>query len=197
MKIFLKYFANPLLISVVASLLYIVDALLGGLFVSGGSFMWVAFVSWTIFFSAKLTDRIRALIGVVIGFVSAILMNLITSSFNANLSTISISCLIGVFVVNFAVMFFEKADKIWLNSITGIFTGIFLAFSGLGVGLNPIASVNESFLMIGIILVYSILGHICGFVSTFVGGKIKKKLNTITQQEKEKLINENEQKENT
>lgn len=194
MKTFLKYFANPLLIAVIASILYVVDALLGGVFVSGASFMWVAFVSWTIFFSAKLTDRIRAIIGIVIGFLASILMNLITSSFNLNLSTISISCLLGVFVVNFLVMFFDKTEKVWMNSITGIFTGIFLTFSGLGVKLNPLASVSEGFLMLGIILTYSLLGLLCGFVSTVVGGKIKNKLNLLENKDENIESNKAENK---
>ena len=45
MKVYLKYFAIPMLIAVLASLLYIVDALIGGLLVAGGSFMWVAFAN--------------------------------------------------------------------------------------------------------------------------------------------------------
>lgn len=45
MKTFLKYFSMPLLIAVVASLLYIVDAFVGGLFIPGKGFMWVAFAS--------------------------------------------------------------------------------------------------------------------------------------------------------
>lgn len=116
------------------------------------------------------------MIGIVIGFIAAILMNLITASFTLNLATISISCLLGVFVLNGVVMYMNHAEKIWLNSVTGAFVGIFLTFSGLGVGLSPIASVGESLLMLGILVTYSILGMICGYVSITCQNKINDKI---------------------
>lgn len=179
MKVFLKYFAIPLLIAVVASALYVIDALIGGLFVDGKGFMWVAFASWTVFFGASIKERIKGFIGIIIGFISAILMNLITSSFSLNIGTISISCLLGVFILNGAVMYMNHANKIWLNSVTGAFVGIFLTFSGLGCGLSPIASVNESLLMLGILLTYSVLGLMCGYISITCQNKIKDKLESL------------------
>lgn len=176
MKIFLKWFAIPLLIAFIASVLYIVDALIGGMFVSGESFMWVAFAIWTIFYGAKLKDRAKGLIGIIVGFVSAIVMMTITNSFLVNVLTISISCLIGVFVVNFAVMFMDKADKFWLSSVTGAFAEIFLTFSGFGVGLSPVASFNEALIMLAILLTYSVLGMICGFFSIWFSAKINNRL---------------------
>lgn len=181
MKIFLKYFAVPLLIAVIASLLYLVDALIGGLFVSGGSFTWVAFAIWTIFYGAKLKDRIKGLIGIVVGFGAAVVMMAITGSFTLNVFTISVSSLIGVFVVNFLVMFMDKGDKIWLSSVTGAFSGIFLTFSGFGVGLSPLSSVGNAFLMLGLLVVYAILGLACGFFSIFFTAKIKKRLSELAQ----------------
>ena len=177
MKVFLKFFAIPLLIAVLAGALYIFDALVGNALVAGGSFMWVAFAVWTVFYGAKLKDRIKGLIGIVIGFGSALLMMAITSSFTLNISTISISCLLGVLLVNFLVMFMDKLDKIWLSSITGAFVGIFLSFSGLGIGLAPLSSVKSAFLMLGIIVIYAILGLICGYFSIDVTNKVKAKLN--------------------
>ena len=169
----------PLLIAVVASALYIVDALIGGLFVSGAGFMWVAFACWTVFFGASIKERIQGFIGIIIGFISAILMNLITASFSLNIGTISISCLLGVFILNGVVMYMNHAQKIWLNSVTGAFVGIFLTFSGLGVGLSSTASVSESLLMLGILLTYSVLGLICGYISITCQNKIKNKLDSI------------------
>ena len=173
MKTFLKWFAIPLLIAVIASVLYLIDALIGGLFVDGGSFMWVAFAIWTIFYGATLKDRIKGLIGIFVGYLSGMLMMTITNSFSLNISTISISCLLGVFLVNGLVMMLDKTEKFWLNSITGVFAGIFLTFSGLGVSLSPIASVSESFTMLGILIVYAVLGLICGFFSILGTSKIK------------------------
>ena len=105
MKKFWDISKKPLVIAIVASILYITDALIGGLFIDGGSFMWVAFAIWTVFFGASLNERIRAFIGVIIGFIAAVLMMLITNSFTFNIFTISISCLLGVFIVNALVMY--------------------------------------------------------------------------------------------
>jgi len=176
MKTFLKYFAMPLLIAIVASVLYITDALIGGLFVKNGSFMWVAFAIWTIFYGASFKDRIKGLIGVIVGFFAAVLMMTITNSFTVNICTISISCLLGVFIVNALVMYMNHGEKIWLNSVSGAFAGIFLTFSGLGVGLSPVTSFNSGALMLGILVVYAILGLICGYISITVQNKVNQKL---------------------
>jgi len=167
MKKFLKISKKPFVIGCIASILCIVDALIGGLFVKNASFMWVAFVFWTVFFASSVKDRIKGLIGAFVGFLSAILMMLITNSFELNIYTISLSCLLGVFVVNCLVMYLEKTEKFWTNSISGVFVGIFLTFSGFGVGLSPIDSVKDGFLMWGILMVYAILGLLCGYFSIF------------------------------
>ena len=57
-----------------------------------------------------------------------------------------------------------------------MFAGIFLTFSGLGVGLSPLTGVKEAFLMLGILAVYTILGLICGFISIWSTNKAKAKL---------------------
>ena len=78
MKKFFELSKKPLIIAIVASVLYIIDALIGGLFIENGSFMWVAFAIWTVFFGVSIKERVTAFIGVIIGFLSAILMMLIT-----------------------------------------------------------------------------------------------------------------------
>ena len=141
----------------------------------------MAFAIWTIFYSASLKDRVKGLIGVVLGFVAAVVMMLITSSFNLNLFTISISSLVGVFLVNFLVMHFDKTEKVWMNSLSGIFAGIFLTFSGFGVGLSPLSSVENAFLMFGMLILYTILGLVCGYFSTFITSKVKKRLTELEE----------------
>ena len=175
MKIFLKWFAIPLAIAVIASLLYIFDALVAPKILSGASFMWVAFAIWTIFYGASWQERIKGFIGILIGFLAGTIMMLITKSFTLNLYTISISSLLGVFVVNGVVMLFDKTKKVWLNSLSGIFAGIFLTFSGLGQHLSPVSNVKTAFIMLGIISLYSILGMICGYFSIFITNKVKNK----------------------
>jgi hypothetical protein len=126
-----------------------------------------------------MTDRIKGLIGVILGFGAAVVMMAITGSFSANIATISISCLVGVFVVNALVMYMNKLEKVWLSSVTGAFAGIFLTFSNLGVGLNPLTSVGSAFTMLGILVVYTIFGLVCGFLSIYFTDKINKKLETL------------------
>ena len=177
----MKFVVSPIVVAVIASLLYLIDALIGGLFVKGGSFMWVGFVFWTVFATASLKERVKALIGVVIGFASAVAMMAITSSFTLNLGTISISCLLGVFLVNGAIMLFENGEKVWINSLSGIFCGIFLSFSGLGVRLNPLASCSSAFTMLGIMLVYGVLGLACGWANGYFVKLWKSKYESIKE----------------
>ena len=174
MKKFFELSKKPLIIAIVASVLYIIDALIGGLFIENGSFMWVAFAIWTVFFGVSIKERVTAFIGVIIGFLSAILMMLITNSFELNIFTISISCLLGVFVVNMLVMYLEKTGKFWTNNISGVFVGIMLVFSGLGRSLSPLNSWGEFFTMFGIVTVYVILGLLCGFCSVYFSNKWQK-----------------------
>lgn len=189
MKKFLDISKKPLIIGAIASVLYLIDALIGGLFVKGGSFMWVAFAFWTVFFGASVKDRVKALIGAVIGFFAGILMMLITNSFDLSIGKISISCLLGVFLVNCLVMYFEKGEKVWINSISGIFVGIMLTFSGLGVGLNPINSFKDGSTMFAIIITYAILGLICGFCSIFFNKNKETKTNNEQHQNEQAIDN--------
>lgn len=183
MKVFLKYFALPLLIAIVASTLYIFDALIGNLIVPGASFMWVGFAVWTVFYGASIKDRIRGFIGIMVGFLAAVIMMLITGSFTLNLSSISISCLVGVFIVNALVMTMNHGEKIWLNSITGAFVGIFLSFSGFGIGLSPIIDFSAGATFVGILALYSFLGLLCGYISITVQNKIKVKLDQLNKKD--------------
>lgn len=138
--------------------------------------MWVGFAVWTVFYGASIKDRIRGFIGIMVGFLAAVVMMLITGSFTLNLSSISISCLVGVFVVNALVMTMNHGEKIWLNSVTGAFVGIFLSFSGFGIGLSPITNLSTGAIFAGILALYSILGLLCGYISITVQNKIKNKL---------------------
>ena len=167
MKKILAISKKPLVIGTIAAVLYVIDALIGGLFISGGSFMWVAFAFWTVFFGATVSERVRGVIGTVIGFLCAVIMMLITSSFTLNIFTISISCLLGVFLINMAVMYLEHTEKFLTNSIPGVFVGIMLTFSGLGRGLNPLVGAKEALIMLAIIMVYCVLGMLCGFFSLY------------------------------
>ncbi len=175
MKKFWETSKKPLIIGIIASILYIIDALIGGLFVANGSFMWVAFAFWTVFFGSSIKERITAIIGSIIGFFAAVIMMLITNSFTLNIYTISISCLLGVFLINALIMYLEKTEKIWTNNMSGVFVGIMLTFSGLGKSLNPLNNISELFTILSVIVVYGILGLLCGYFSIYFTNKFSKK----------------------
>lgn len=163
-----KLFKMPIVVGIIASCIYIIDNFLGKHLVSGGSFMWVAFVSWTIFYGVSFSERIKALIGNVVGFLFGVLMFHSSSFFGGSVLGISISGLLFVFLANGAMMFFPNFKKLWLNSISGIFMGVFLTFSGLGVSLYP-TTISNAFLQLGTILIYSTLGLIAGLLCTYFG----------------------------
>ena len=176
-----KYLKMPVIVGVIASIIYIIDAFLGSALVESGSFMWVAFVSWTIFYGVSLSERIKALIGNVIGFLFGLLMFHSSSFFQGSIFGISIAGLLFVFLANGAMMAFPHFKKVWLNSISGIFMGVFLTFSGLGVSLYP-TTVSNAFLQLAIILIYSAFGLIAGFLCTYFS---KEKTKEVTQEKKE------------
>lgn len=168
MKKVWKYLKMPLVVGIIASCIYVIDNFLGKALVDNGSFMWVAFVSWTIFYGVSLSERIKALIGNIIGFLFGLLMFHSSNFFDGSVFGISISGLLFVFLANGAMMFFPNFKKVWLNSISGIFMGVFLTFSGLGVSLYP-TTVSNAFLQLGIILIYSLIGLIAGFLCVYFG----------------------------
>ncbi len=172
MKKFWSYAKMPIIVGCVALVIYIFDNLIGKLLYPNGSFMWVAFVSWTIFSSVTFKERIQALIGNVIGFGFGVLMYFAPTFFDSAIFGISIAGMLFVFLANGAMMLFPYLKKIWLHSISGIFMGVLLVFSGLGVGLYP-STVSNAFLQLGIILLYSLIGLIAGFVCQVLGREKK------------------------
>jgi len=164
----------PLVVATIAAILYIVDNLISGAIDLGRGFMWVAFVAWTISFGMSNTDRVKMWIGHVIGFLAAVGMIYFGQIFDTSVIGIGIAAVIGVFLFNGLAMYFDNLKKFWLSSITGIFMGIFLTFSGLGVGLSPDTWGNAGTLF-GILMLYSVLGTICAFFSVFFITRWKRK----------------------
>ena len=164
MKKFFEISKMPLITAFLAGILFCVDALIAPNIVAGSSFLWVAFISWTITTPFTLKEKAKALIGVVIGFLFAVGMFYFGQLFSASVIGISIASLLGVIVFNFIIMYFDNFKKVWLNSISGIFMGVGLVFSGLGVGLSPNTWANAG-IMLGVIVLYPILGMICAFSS--------------------------------
>lgn len=183
MKTFLKWFAIPLLVGTIATTLYIIDTFLGDLFVAGGSFMWVAFALWTVFYNAKLKARVKGFVGVIIGFCAAKLAMQITGLSTFSIAGICVMGVIGVFVVNYAVMNLKNAGVFFAGSISGVFVGMGLTFSGLGVGLVPVGT--DALIMLAIIITYAFLGLACGLTEIYFTQKIKKKLEQLKSEKTE------------
>lgn len=175
MNKFLKISVTPLVVGVIAAILVFTDGLIAPLFVAGASFTWMAFVNWTVFFGSPLIDRVKAIIGYIIGFLAANAIVLIGTSLDniisLNLTNIAIGNIIAVFLINFVVMYFDRAKKLFMDSISGIFVGIALTFSGAGVSLQ----VSDPKLLL-LLIVYGILGLLCGLGTNFFVGKINKKI---------------------
>ena len=161
-----ELFKKAFVISIIAGLLVIFDGIITYLMGWSGSYVWVSFISWTVFFGATLDERILAIPGYVVGFILAVtimnLGNFLEGIINLKIIGIAISSVFATVVINFISIYFEKLKKFYLNSINGIFVGIALTFSTLGVGLQP-NTLNNSITMILIILLYGILGLLSGF----------------------------------
>lgn len=168
-----KNLTLPITVGLVASILVIIDSFLAPLFSEKGSFTWVAFISWTVFFSATNNERLRAIPGYVIGFLSANLINILTDFFSKgltfNIINVAVGSVIAVFIVNTLVMFLDKGKKFWIDSISGIFVGIAISFSGAGVSMAM-----SDYKLLLIILIYGILGLLSGFCCMYFSKKINK-----------------------
>ena len=175
MNKFIKISITPLVVGVIAGTLVFTDSLIAPLFIAGASFTWIAFVNWTVFFGASNIERLKAIPGYIIGFLAAnaiiIIGDNLSNIVDFKLINISIMTVLAVFIVNFIVMYFDKAKKLFLNSIPGIFVGIAMTFSGAG---QQLAANNMSLLLI--IIVYGILGLLCGLGTNFFVKKLNTKL---------------------
>ncbi|MDR0930747.1 MAG: DUF1097 family protein [Clostridiales bacterium] len=160
---------KALAVAIVAALLCTADKLIAPIFAPAASFMWIAFISWTVFFSSTNKERVQAIIGNIIGFFAACAIVYLGSLFQtitpATPWIIAICGIIATGLINFGVMFFELAQKYWLGSISGIFVGIAITFSGAGVGI-PVYNLT----LLAIIFVYGILGHLSAWLTTKLSG---------------------------
>ena len=174
-KTFLEISKPPLIVAIIAVLLYVVDGFIAYGLDLGGRFMWVAFAAWTISFGKGHFDKIRMFIGNIVGFTIAVGMMALSSVNSPGVMGVTIMGVLAIFLFNFIAMYFPHFKKLWLCSITGIFMGIFLTFTGLGIGLRPLTGAANTFTVLGVILLYSVLGYICAFFSVYFINKWKKK----------------------
>lgn len=167
-----KLTRKSIVVALIAGLLVIFDGVIADLLKHDGSFTWVAFVSWTVFFGASTKERLKAIPGYIIGFLAAIAIIKLGNIFGAFLPLsilgVAIGSVIATIIINFACMEIEIIDKYFPISISGIFVGIAMTFSGLGVGLSP-TTFENSILMLFIIIVYGILGLLSGWATLKFG----------------------------
>jgi len=172
---FIKTSVTPLVVGLIATTLVFTDSLIAPFFMAGASFTWMAFINWTVFFRSSFIDRVKAIIGYIIGYLSANAIVLIGTNLGnvmrLKLINISVASIIAVFLINFFVMYFDKFKKLFMYSISGIFVGMALTFSGAGVSLQ----VNDPKLLL-IIIVYGVFGLLCGIGTNFFVDKINKKI---------------------
>jgi len=171
---FWKISVTPLVVGLIAAILLIIDGTIAPIFKVGASFMWIAFINWNLFFGSSDTDRLKAVPGFIIGYVSANLIinfgNYFSIFSNAKIINTMIASVIAVFIINALVMYFQHAKKYFLDSIPAIFVGIALTFSGAGISLK---AYDLSLLLI--IMIYGILGLLCGFYTNYFVKKINAK----------------------
>ena len=154
-------------IAIIAGILVLLDGIIANLFNQAASFTWVAFVSWTVFFGETTKERLKAVVGYVLGFLAAVaiiklgaLSNIVTF----NIFGVAIVSILATMLVNFLVMELELIKKWFPISVNGMFVGIAMTFSGLGAGLN-INTLQSSFLLLALIVIYGVLGLLSGWAT--------------------------------
>jgi len=163
-----KITRKAIVIALIAGILVLCDGLITRLLGQNATFTWVAFVSWTVFFSSSIEERERAILGYIVGFLAAYaIINIgnLLSFINFNVfGIVAIGSLIATILINYLCIEFEKLHKFIPVSTSGIFVGISMTFSGLGIGLTP-NTLENSLLMVIIIVTYGILGLLSGWAT--------------------------------
>ena len=167
-----KITRKAIVIAIIAGLLVLFDRIISKLFNQSGSFTWIAFVSWTVFFGATMKERLKAIVGYIIGFLAAVAIMKLGNlfSFIPNILGIAIGSILATMIINFLCIELENIEKYFPISISGIFVGIAMTFSGLGVGLT-VDTLGNSILMLAIIVIYGILGLLSGWATLKFGTK--------------------------
>lgn len=162
---------KAIVIAIIAGLLVLCDGIISKILKQTASFTWIAFVSWTVFFGATMKERLKAIVGYIIGFFAAMIIIKLGNLFSGiNTLYIAFGSILATMIINFAVMELENIEKYFPISISGIFVGMAVTFSGLGIGLNT-DTINNSVLLLVIILTYGILGLLSGWATLKFGTK--------------------------
>lgn len=156
-------------IAIIAGILVLLDGIIANLFNQDASFTWVAFVSWTVFFGESTKERLKAVVGYVLGFLAAIViikLGALSNIVTFNIFGVAIVSILATMLVNFLVMELELIKKWFPISVSGMFVGIAMTFSGLGVGLNT-STFESAMLLLALIVVYGVMGLISGWATLY------------------------------
>ena len=166
-----KITKKAIVIGIIAGILVLLDGIIVKLLNQETSFTWIAFVSWTVFFGVTIKERLKAILGYVLGFLVAIIIMQLGNLFSfMNVGIIAFGSILATIIMNYLTIELEKTEKIIPYSVSGIFVGIAMTFAGIGIGLTP-NTIANSILMLGIIVGYGILGLLSGWATLKFGIK--------------------------
>ena len=166
-----KITRKAIVIGIIAGVLVLFDGIIVKLLNQSASFTWIAFVSWTVFFGAAMKERFKAILGYVLGFLAAIAIMQLGNLFSfMNIIGIAFGSILATMIINYICIELEKTEKKFPYSVSGIFVGISMTFAGVGVGLYP-NTIENSILMLAIIIIYGILGLASGWATLKFGIK--------------------------
>ncbi|MCL2312506.1 MAG: DUF1097 domain-containing protein [Firmicutes bacterium] len=148
-----------LIVAATAATLLAVDHMLAPIFSVGASFAWISFINWTVFTASSGIERIKAVVGYIVGYVLAngmiILGNIFENFMNTSSFFLPVGAILSVFIFNFLIMQYGTSKKLF-NSISGLFLGMSLTFSGLGIKMAA-----NNLVTLTIIVTYGIVGLLC------------------------------------
>ena len=161
----MKLVKKSVVIGIVAGCIVFLDCILANLLKIDASFAWIAFINWTVFFTATSEERLKALVNYPIGFLAAIAMIRLGNCLSfLNIGYIAIGSILGSILINFLCIMLEGLKKIFPISLSGIFVGIALTFSGVGIGLGT-DTIESAMTMLAIIVLYGLVGLLCGWAN--------------------------------
>lgn len=163
-----KITKNAMVTAIIATILVLSDHIITKILNQDASFTWIAFINWTVFMTVTNKERLKAIPGYIIGFVTVvIIINFGSLLSGINTVYIPLGALLATFVINFLLMYLEKIKKYFPISFAGIFVGMSVTFSGLGIGAS-VNTLENSILILSVMIIYGILGLISGWISSKV-----------------------------
>ena len=168
-----KMLAYGLAVGTIVTAMTIADCFIAPCFFKGTSFMWITFISWTLFSGQPKNERLKAIIGYIIGYFAANGMVWLANNFEIltklQSPVLPIGFLAVGFVFNMLIAMYGNYTNKFLNSIPAMFLGLSFTFSGVGVGFAP-----SNLSSLAIIIIYGMMGVLACFACDFCAKKLIK-----------------------